>query len=436
MTLAKWAAGKTGAVVGTGVGLALVAVAAYAILGVAAHTLSARDYTAVASLYLLINIAGTGVFTAVEQETNREVSDRRALGIGVGNAVRAGALLSGLLAVAVLVTLLVASPLIVDRVFAGSPVLLGAMAVAVTGAAAVSVVRGALAGSGRYGWYAVTVASEGLGRLAALGLFVAVSRAWTAGPGIAFAIGTLVAAAGGLPGARFGPAGPRVARRAMGGSIGYLVGASSLMFFVANVAPVVLTARLPADPATAATFASIFVLARIPLFLFAPAQAFLLPSLTAAASGGNADLLRARLRTLGLVVAGVAVPGVVLGAFVGPWLARTLLATPAEPTSSQFVLLGVSTAMMIVAQVLQPALVALGRHRVALAAWTAGTVVFVAILLGPWPPLGAALSAQLVGPAVVGAVMVVDVGLACRRMASETRRPPPARTTAGQRAED
>ena len=65
-----------------GGGLFVLGVSAYVVLGLAGHTLPPGEYAAVASLYLLAAITGPGVFTAVEQETNREVSSRRAAGLG------------------------------------------------------------------------------------------------------------------------------------------------------------------------------------------------------------------------------------------------------------------------------------------------------------------------------------------------------------------
>jgi len=53
-----------------GAGLLILGVSAYVVLGIAGHTLTPRDYAAVASLYLLVAIVGPGVFFAVEQETN------------------------------------------------------------------------------------------------------------------------------------------------------------------------------------------------------------------------------------------------------------------------------------------------------------------------------------------------------------------------------
>ena len=68
--------------------------------------------------------------------------------------------------------------------------------------------------------------------------------------------------------------------------------ASALWMAMANLAPVVVTALLLDDPATAAGFAGV-VLTRVPLLLMAPIQALLLPGLTAAVAIDDSRHLRA-----------------------------------------------------------------------------------------------------------------------------------------------
>src|SRR5205085_1734112 len=91
---------------------------------------------------------------------------------------------------------------------------------------------------------------------------------------------------------------------------------------VANLAPVVVSGRLIADTATAAAFASSFVLVRVPLFVFAPVQAMLLPTLTAAATRGDLPDVRRKLRLILTAVAVVGVAGALLSFTVGPWAAE------------------------------------------------------------------------------------------------------------------
>ena len=106
----------------------------------------------------------------------------------------------------------------------------------------------------------------------------------------------------------------------MARATGLLTLASGLTYVVANAAPLVLTARLPLAPEVAESYVSLFVLARIPVFLFGPMQAALLPTLVAGAERADLRHLRSRLRIVLLAVAAVGLPGAVLTAALGPWL--------------------------------------------------------------------------------------------------------------------
>ncbi|MGH4016581.1 MAG: hypothetical protein ACRDSL_22145 [Pseudonocardiaceae bacterium] len=391
------------------IGLGLLGLSAYAVLGLAGHALPDRQYAAVASLYLLTAIVGPGIFVAVEQETSREISSRIAAGRGTLPVVRCAGLVSTVLAVLVIGVLIALSPLLVDRVFDGSWALLAAALCAVAGAAAVYLLRGLFAGARRYGWYAGTLGAEGLARLVPCVALAVAGIGTAVGYGFAFALGTAVAAAATVAGVRLGAAGPPAGLTRMARGVALLAGASALTLLVANIAPVVLTARLTDDPRTAASFVSLFVLARIPLFLFAPLQAFLLPSLTAAVERGDAGRARDHIRTAIVVVGGVGLLGAAGAAVAGPWAARVLFDAPAELPALLAGLLGLSTLLMMLVQVLQPALVALGAHRSATTAWVLGTVVFGGLLFAPANPLEAAVVAQLAGPAVVLTVMALQL---------------------------
>jgi O-antigen/teichoic acid export membrane protein len=202
----------------------------------------------------------------------------------------------------------------------------------------------------------------------------------------------------------------------MARATGLLIVASGLTYVVANTAPLVLTARLPSAPEVAASYVSLFVLARIPVFLFGPVQAFLLPTLTAGAERADPAHLRSRLRIALLVVAAVGLPGAVLTAALGPWAARTFFGAPLDLPHLAGGLLGAGTVAMLAAQVLQPALVALRAHRMAMIAWVAGTTVFGAVLVAPVEPALAAVSAQVAGPAVVCLVMAAAVAVRLQRL--------------------
>ncbi|HEX5813564.1 MAG TPA: hypothetical protein VFY38_15760 [Pseudonocardia sp.] len=466
-----------------GGGLFLLGISAYVVLGAAGHALAPRDYAAVASLYLLVAITSPGVFTALEQEVNREVSSRRAAGLDTGAVGRSGLIVGAGYAGLVAVVLLAAAPWLVPRVLGGYGSLLVAAIVAAVGAAAVYLLRGLFAGERRFGWYAASLGLEGAARLVPCVVLAFAGSTDPLAYGWAFALGTGIAALACLPGrqsrrrrsvpAAHGPAtnqdsvatplsggatlratagpdpaterapvpaasatmpgvvtdgpgrtppplaGAPVQVRVMARATGLLVVASGLTYVVANTAPLVLTARLPAAPEVAASFVSLFVLARIPVFLFGPLQAFLLPTLTAGAERADLRHVRSRLRVALLAVAAVGIPGAVLTAALGPWAARTFFGAPLDLPHSAAGLLGVGTVAMLAAQVLQPALVALRVHRMATAAWVVGVLAFGAVLVAPVDPATAAVTAQVVGPTVVCLVMGVAIAARLRRMVDD-----------------
>ena len=478
-----------------GGGLFLLGISAYVVLGTAGHALAPRDYAAVASLYLLVAITSPGVFTALEQEVDREVSSRCAAGLGTGAVARGGLLVGAGYAGVVAVVLLAAAPWLVPRVLGGHWSLLAAAIVAAVGAAAVYLLRGLFAGeralrlvrgqprAGRRGagssraWCWRSPARPTRWRTAGPSPSVRGSPHWRvcrAGDGRAEP-DTGRPRPGDEPGVRADPSGrqragarehgvrpgtgrcpddcrqrddPRgrdahpcagrcpgtrrrrpdasapiagkpVEVRAMARGTGLLAVASGLTYVVANTAPLVLTARLPAAPEVAASFVSLFVLARIPVFLFGPVQAFLLPTLTAGAERADLPHLRSRLRVALLAVAAVGLPGALLTAALGPWAARTFFGAPLDLPHTAAGLLGAGTVAMLAAQVLQPALVALRVHRMATTAWVVGVLVFGAVLVAPVDPATAAVTAQVVGPTVVCLVMGVAVATRLRRMVDD-----------------
>lgn len=387
-------------------GLGLVGAAGYGFIAIVGQIFVLPDYaaelSALTSLYLLINVIGPGLFAALEPEMSRAVS----AGISRGEPIRpvarqmagyAAAILGGLV-----VVLVVLWPLVLDRVFAGRWVLLAALLLGAAGAAAVYWVRGILSGQQRFGGYGTTLYVEGLSRLVPCVVLLLVLVREPGAYGFAFAAGALVAAAVLAPTLRLGP---RAAQRGpvarIGPGLSFLITATLLTQAVANLAPVVVTYRMPDDLVTASAFGVSFVLARIPLMLFAPIQAVLLPHLTRAAEAGRTDIVRQRMRQVLLAVAGVGLPCVAAGMLAGPWAVRVLFNVATPPSAPVFGLLGLSAVLIMTALVLQPALIALRSQRTVMTAWGAGTVVFLAALVSPIHPVDAALIGQVAGPLVV-----------------------------------
>lgn len=392
-------------------GTLLVGAAGYAFIALAGNTLPSAQAAALSSFYLLVNILGPGVFMALEQETNRAISTAP----GAGFVVRRAAVRGGVLLAVVLGCLGLLSPLLVSRSLLGHWELLLAIAVSTVTAAAVYLVRGVLAGRRVFTGYAASLAAEGLMRLLPALLIAVAGWAAVGWYGIAFALGSGFGALAGLVWFRRGVAGDqgdvRAAHSAGGKVRGLapLVSATLLAQLVANLTPVVVTARLATETATAAAFASAFILARVPLFLFSPVQAVVVPGVAAAVTAHDGAGVRRIVRTGGFAAAGLGLVGAVLMAGLGPWVVRTFFGAEVPISGAVLGLLGLGTALLIEAQVLQAALVALRAHTAVTVWWQVSAAVLVAFLVLPIDPVRAAVAGQIAGSAVVVAGMLATL---------------------------
>src|SRR5688500_10159765 len=100
-------------------GLALGGAAGSGFVALAGQTLDPEHAAALASLYLMVNSIGPGVFSALEQETSRSISAEAAAGRDTGVVTRHAWLLAAALLAGLLVVLLAISPILTDQAFAG-----------------------------------------------------------------------------------------------------------------------------------------------------------------------------------------------------------------------------------------------------------------------------------------------------------------------------
>jgi O-antigen/teichoic acid export membrane protein len=404
------APGRLGAGVNLMLGLGVFGAAGYVFVAIIGYAFtgpeSAADVGALTSFYLLMNIIGPGLFAALEPEISRAVSANAAVGRPIRPVVMRAVSLAMRIFAGFAVGVLVLWPVILSTVLGGRLSLLAGLVLGGAGAAAVFCVRGFLSGERRYGRYALTLYLEGGARLVPCVLLFLLAVREPGLYGIAFAAGSVVAAVALVPAVRLGPvvlgSNDRVVH--MGRSVTFLATATLLSQLVANLAPVVVTYRMPDDLVAASAFGVTFVLARIPLMLFTPIQAILLPQLSSAAASKRLDVVRARIRQAIAVVVALGVVAVAGCAVAGPWAVRLLFNAPTVPGRLTFALLGAAAVLIMVALVLQPALVAMQHQRIVTVAWATGSVVYVAVLFAPVEPIVAALAAQLAGPAVVLAV--------------------------------
>jgi O-antigen/teichoic acid export membrane protein len=389
-------------------GTVLVGLSGYVFFAVIGHDrFDPATAAALAATYLLSNILGPGVFIAAEQESSRVISDARARGGVDPTTVRRLAMICAGLGVLTLAVLGLCAPVLLARVLDGDVGLLLALMLAVVGSAAVYYIRGLAGGQQRFHRYAATTGIDGGARIVGcLGLAIAGSTnpiayalALCAGPAVAAActargVGPRTASPDHLPAAA-------ASSRTLIRGVGYLLVASFVSLAMANLAPVIVTGLSGADPAQATGFAAAVVLTRVPLLLMGPIQALILPRLTLAASEGRRrDFQRDTRLGLG-IIGGLAVLAVAGVALLGHWAVGLLVGAAGDTTSTGvLILLTVSAMLQMAVQFLQPALVAVRRHRALVVAWVSGGVVFSLAFLIPVAPIDRGVLAQLAGPVV------------------------------------
>ncbi len=442
------------------IGTALIGLSGYVFLAVIGRGRFEPAVTAALSAtYLLSNVLGPGVFVAAEQETSRVVSDAIARGAAVRAFARRMAAVAGGLGVVTLLALAAAAPWLLEWVLDGWAGLVVALMITVAASAAVFYVRGSTGGQRRFGRYAATLVIDGGGRICGCVILVlagnanpvAYALALCLGPALGWvctshgsgtpAVSTVptvsaapaapsappvsatpaapsaapVSAAPGTPAAPAVPTAHPVPVVDAGDvptvrpptipvlvrDVGWLLVASVLAMGLANLAPVIVTGMLPGDPAVAAGFAAAVVLTRIPLLLMAPIQALLLPRMTAAAAAGDRGQLR---RDVGLglaAIAGIGLIALAATAVAGSFVISLLFGADRDTTSTAaLVLLTASALLFMGVQLLQPALVAIRRHRALMLAWIAGAVAFGLCFAIPSTPVNCGVLAQLAGPLV------------------------------------
>src|SRR5204862_255530 len=125
-------------------------------------------------LVRLVLLAGPGFFLPLEQEVSRALAARRALGTGTGPVVRRAALFGALICAVLIGGTLIASPLVVSKLFDHDWLLLVGLVLGMAGYYVELLARGTYSGLGRFGPYSVVIGAEGLVRfLICAGLAIA-----------------------------------------------------------------------------------------------------------------------------------------------------------------------------------------------------------------------------------------------------------------------
>lgn len=372
-----------------GVGLLLNGIGAYAFTVLAARGLERalgegagqEEFSSLAVLWAAVFLAAPGLFLPVEQEVSRTVAARRARGEGssrvVGQAAMLGAGLFGLVAVATLASL----PWTYDLFFDEQALLLTGFLLALVGYCGAHLVRGVLAGSGRFDGYALYFGTEGALRVV-VGVAFLVVGVSAAGPyGLTVGLVPFVAVAVALSRQRgvLEP-GPPSRTGELTASLGALLAGSLLTALLLNAGPLAIEILAsPEESAEAGRFLAGLLIARVPLFLFQAVQASLLPKLALLAGGQRWTEFLAALRKLLVAVAGLGVTATLVAWSIGPTVVRITFGEGYVLGNRDLGLLALSSSVFMLAVTIGQSLIALSSPARMAVGWAAGVVVFAVV---------------------------------------------------------
>ncbi|RIJ61277.1 hypothetical protein DZG02_07830 [Clavibacter lycopersici] len=356
-------------------------------------------------------VVGFGLFLPVEQELAR----LGAHGRDVRAAVRSALALSSVVALAGVVVVAAASPLLLG---AGMPAgLVVAYALVAPVSALQFTARGAMVARGDVPAYSrVLLADSGLRVVLALAVLLLLTVtdlpdavSWFAAALLA-AIGLAhvpvllrLRSRAGDPaaGAARADAAPDPALLAVEGAVvdevdagpgagirrAYLalLGAGICAQLLLNAGPVVIAA-LDRTVGTAGAFQATFSVARVPLFMLVPLQGLIVPPLVAYVRRGETAALIRRMSLLAAAIAGVGVVAGVVAALAGPWVITLVFGTGRSLPALDVGILVLGVFAHVGLVIGTQALIATDRHRDSSLAWVialAAAAASTALLQGP-----------------------------------------------------
>lgn len=364
------------------VGLALLVagLATYAFFRIGTLALGGKEeFAPIVALWFATFSLAPGFFLPLEQELGRAVSHRRANALGglpvVKRVVALGAAITG----AVLLAILIASPLITSSYFDGDWWMLAALATAFVAYAPAHLARGICSGSGRFRAYAVVMGSDGVVRIAACLLLAGVGITSPAPYAFAVALAPLVAVvAVRSRGHLRTEAGPDSTWGEVTQNLGWLLIGTLCAAALLNAGPVaanLLSGDSPAEKEAIVRFGYGVLLARIPLFLFQAVQAALLPRLSGLAARREFDEFRLGLRRLMQLVIVVGVVGTGGAFLIGPFVIEKVY--DAELSGRTLAMLALSSAIYMAGLATAQAVIALRGHALVAVGWSIAVVTFV-----------------------------------------------------------
>lgn len=398
-------------------GLAFFGLSTYVFTALVLRALGPGEFADFNFFWGLAYGLGLGAMMPFEQEVSRRTVTAVHLGERTSPIFSAGVLASGTFSA---VLALVIIPFVLRSGHGDLGVLWSVTVASFVALGIAYVSRGSLSGRGAFHVYSGQLVAEGVGRLLAVAALFLVGASAPGAFAAVVPVALVVAVAVtwrrdwriAVP--------PRGLARALAGSTAPLIVSSMVSLTLVNLGPVAVRyVESVADPTRDGSYLAAAFIARLPIFAFAAVQAVLIPRLTrSVVRGDSVDFRRSLTRVLlvTLALGALATGGVALA---GPWLLSVLAGSRYHLPVGDMVLLTAALGCYLVTLVLQPAAVALGRHRSTSAAWLLGGATFgLAWLLPGAPTTAVSLAIGLVS-LVVSAGLALIVGRGVTRLGGQ-----------------
>ena len=333
-------------------------------------------YTPLGMLWALSFLLGPGIFQPLEQQTARSIASRS--GREIIPVAKAASIIGGSVTLLLIILALSFNSWLTESIFSGESSLLIAIILVVVGLGSAHLVKGILAGAGRFKNYAQYLVGEGLGRLVATAVLAifASGEVWMYGLALGLSpfIGISFALIRQNDLIRHGSP---VRAREISSSLGILLLASLATAMVLNVSP--LAVELLAgtgEKEEPGKFLNALLIARIPLFFFQAIQAALLPRLSQLVAAEDYEKFKHELKRLLSFVTVFGVCFIFLMAVAGQWVTRIAFGSEYEISNRNMLLLAISSIGLMYALSITQGLLAFHRQGLSATAWIVGIATF------------------------------------------------------------
>jgi O-antigen/teichoic acid export membrane protein len=364
-----------GGTITVAVGLGFFGLSTYVFTAVVLRALGPERFADFNLFWGLAYGIGLGAMLPFEQEVSRRTATAVHTDGRIGQILSAGAIVATAFS-AVLAVIVLPFVLNSGRDNAGTVWVVTICSFLALGIAYVS--RGALSGQTSFGRYSAQLIAEGTVRLLLVAICVAVgvTSPWWYAAVVPAALTAAVAITWRRD--------ERLVRtsldlvRDLATSMAPLMVASLISLTLVNLGPVAIryVQNVP-NPTHDGSYLAAAFIARLPIFAFAAVQAVLMPRLARAVVKSDAADFRATVLRVLVPTVGLGLIGVLAVAVAGPWLLSILAGPQYELPRADMVLLTSAYACYLLTLVLQPAAVALGRHRASAVVWVIGGLTFL-----------------------------------------------------------